>query len=74
MDINLDNYKEYGTPEQIELGDNWRIAIGLQQTDLLNVSDYFISLVNRNLNGELTLAEVRQLIDDHYDKKKVNEK
>ena len=73
MEINLDNYKEFGTPEQIERGDNWRIAIGLQQTDLLNVSDYLISLVNRNLNGELTLAEVRKLIDEYYDKKKANE-
>ena len=66
MEINLDNYKEFGTPEQIVLGDNWRIAIGLQQTDLLTVSEYLISLVNRNLNGELTLAEVRQLIEEHY--------
>ena len=70
MDINLDNYKEYGTPEQIEMGDNWRIAIGLQQTDLLNVSDYLISLANRNLNGEITIKEVQQLIEEHYKAKK----
>ena len=56
---NLENYMEHGTPEQKEVGNYWRTAIGLQQIDGLKPSEFLISLTNRNINGEITIKEVQ---------------
>jgi hypothetical protein len=68
--IDLENYVEHGTPEQKELGNYWRTAIGLQQVDGLKPSKFLISLANRNINGEITIEEVQKLIDEYYKVKK----
>ena len=62
----LAGYDIQGEPEREELIYLWSTAIGLQKTDGLTVSDYLISIANRNINGEITLKEARDLIEDYY--------
>ena len=38
----------------------------MQQTDGLKPSEYLISIANKNINGEITLAEAQNLIDSYY--------
>lgn len=66
----FDDYIQNGTPEQVERARNWSIAIGLQQVDLLTVSDYLIELARKNIEGELSMAEVNKLLDQYYDEKR----
>ena len=40
----------------------WKTAIGLQKVDGLTPSEYLIKTAQRNIEGEITLAESRQLI------------
>jgi fido (protein-threonine AMPylation protein) len=48
---------------------NWKTAIGLQKVDNLVPSRYLLDLANRNINGEITLSEVRDKIRDYYENK-----
>ena len=49
---------------------DWRCSIGLQDVDGLRVSDFLIEQARRNIEGEITVDEVQQLIDEYYRKKK----
>ena len=62
----LESYDIQGEPERRELIYLWSIAIGLQKADGLTVSNYLISVANRNINGDITLEEAHDLIEDHY--------
>ena len=64
--VDLENYMKQGEPEQRERGYIWHTAIGLQKADGLTTSDYLIETANKNINGDITLAEARKLIDDYY--------
>jgi len=66
----FDEYIHGDDPEKRARAENWRVAIGLQAVDRLTVSDYLIQLARRNIEGELSIDEVRELIDVHYKKKK----
>jgi fido (protein-threonine AMPylation protein) len=50
-------------------GYNWKTAIGLQKVDNLVPSRYLLDLADRNINGEITLSEVRDKIRDYYENK-----
>jgi len=67
--IDLDNYMIQGEPDQKERGHIWHTAIGLQKTDGLKTSDYLIEIANRNINGDITLAEAKELINNYYTEK-----
>ena len=62
----LESYDIQGEPEREELIYLWSTAIGLQKTDGLTVSDYLVSLANKNINGDITIKEARDLIEDYY--------
>ena len=62
----FEEYIRQGEPGKKERAQIWRTAIGLQQVDGLCISDYMKELVRRNIEGELSMAEVRKLIDEHY--------
>ncbi|GBU23330.1 hypothetical protein R80B4_03247 [Fibrobacteres bacterium R8-0-B4] len=53
---------------------NWKTAVGLQKVDNLVPSRYLLDLADRNIKGEITLAEVRGKIQDYYDNKPPEEK
>ena len=48
------------------LASNWSLAIGLQDVDLLSVSQFLIDTAKRNIRGEITQAEVARLIAEHH--------
>ena len=68
--INFDKYLNSGDPKKRERAEAWRVAIGLQAVDRLTVSDYLIDLARKNIEGELTIDEVNELLNKHYEEKR----
>jgi fido (protein-threonine AMPylation protein) len=63
---NFDEYKRLGEPEKYEKAENWQIAVGLQQVDGLEPSNYLIELAKKNIEGELTIDEVKESLNSYY--------
>jgi fido (protein-threonine AMPylation protein) len=59
-------YLRQGEPDKKERAQNWRIAIGLQQVDGLTPSAYLIETARQNIEGEITIGEVKNRIDAYY--------
>ena len=64
--INFDEYIRQGKPAQRERADAWRVAIGLQAVDGLKTSEYLHQTARRNIEGEITLDEARELVKQYY--------
>ena len=62
----LEGYLRQGEPGKAEKARAWRVAIGLQQVDGLKPSDYLIETAKKNIEGEITIQEVKQRIDGYY--------
>lgn len=65
----MDNFEEYlrqGEPDKAEKAKVWKTAIGLQQVDGLTPSDYLIETARQNIEGDITIEEVKQRIDRCY--------
>lgn len=62
----LDEYIRQGEPEKQERGAAWQVAIGLQQVDGLKPSDYLIDTARQHIDGDITIAEAKNLIDTYY--------
>ncbi|MCR5443848.1 MAG: Fic family protein [Sphaerochaetaceae bacterium] len=66
------DFEQYITQGEPEKGRNciaWQTAIGLQAVDGLKASDVLIDAAKRNIEGELSIDEVRTLINSYYDSK-----
>ena len=59
-------FKDDPDPEVRQRASNWSLAIGLQDVDLLSVSQFLIDTAKRNIRGEITHAEVARLIEEHH--------
>ena len=59
-------YTRAGEPHRRQRAENWRVAIGLQKVDGLETSEYLIDAARRNIEGEISLTEVRNLLDGYY--------
>ncbi len=64
--LNFDEYIRQGEPSQREAAYAWSTAIGLQAVDGLKVSDYLLELARRNIEGEITIDEVREQLQSYY--------
>ena len=62
----FEEYIRQGEPDQKERAKIWRTAIGLQQVDGLEVSEYFKETVKRNIEGEISIEEVLELTKAYY--------
>ncbi len=65
----MENFEEYlrqGEPDKAEKATIWKAAIGLQQVDGLKPSDYLIETAKHNIEGDITIEEVRQRIALYY--------
>jgi fido (protein-threonine AMPylation protein) len=65
----MDNFEEYirqGEPNKAEKAKVWKTAIGLQQVDGLHPSDYLIATAKQNIEGDISIEEVKQRIDSYY--------
>jgi hypothetical protein len=69
----FEEYINNGTPEQKERAINWQIAIGLQDVDNLKVSSILLELARRHIEGEITIEEVEQKIQEFYNKSSIYE-
>ena len=67
--LNFDEYIRQGEPEKKERAEAWRVAIGLQAVDGLKTSEYLQETARRNIEGEITIDEPRQLVKEYYIKK-----
>ena len=65
----LNEYIRQGEPGQREKALAWQTAIGLQAVDGLKPSKYLLDTARRNIEGEITTDEVRQLVDSYYQNK-----
>jgi Protein involved in cell division len=65
----MNDFEEYirqGEPDQKEKGYIWQTAIGLQAVDGLKPSAYLIETARQNIEGDITIEEVKSLIDSYY--------
>ena len=67
--INFDEYIRQGEPQKKERAEAWRVAIGLQAVDGLKTSEYLQQTARRNIEGEITIDEARELVKEYYIKK-----
>ena len=67
FEIDFDSYILQSEPEKQENGKLWQTAIGLQQVDGLTPSKYLYETAKRNIDGEITIEEAKQLIDSYYE-------
>lgn len=71
--INFDEYIRQGEPQKRERADAWRVAIGLQAVDGLKTSEYLQETARKNIEGEITIDEARELVKQYYIKKTTHE-
>ena len=67
FEIDFDSYILQSEPAKQENGKLWQTAIGLQQVDGLTPSKYLYETAKRNIDGEITIEEAKQLIDSYYE-------
>ena len=63
---NFDEYLRQGEPNKTEKAKVWKTAIGLQQVDGLKPSEYLIDTAKQNIEGDITIDEVKKRIDSYY--------
>ena len=67
--LNFDEYIRQGEPAQRERAEAWNTAIGLQAVDGLKVSDYLRATAKKNIEGEISIDEARELVKQYYIKR-----
>ena len=61
------NDKDLGKRERAKL---WSVSIGLQAVDNLRVSNFLIETARKHIEGLISMDEVTQMIDEHYEQKR----
>ena len=67
----FDKYIRQGEPESKEKAQAWQTAIGLQDVDGLKPSEYLLQTAGRHIEGDITIGEVKHLIDSYYQSKTI---
>ena len=67
--LDFDEYIIASEPHKRERAEAWKVAIGLQAVDGLQVSNYLLELARRNIEGEITIDEVFELLNERDAKK-----
>lgn len=68
----MNDFKEYirqSEPHKREKGYAWQTAIGLQAVDGLKPSEYLKEKARQHIEGDITIDEVKQLVDSYYKSK-----
>ncbi len=71
---NFEEYLKQGEPNKVEKAKAWKTAIGLQQVDGLSPSVYLIEIAKQNIEGEISINEVKQKIDSYYEQLPIKNK
>lgn len=75
--MDKDPFKEYikqSEPSKRDKGYAWRTAIGLQAVDGLKTSKYLIDTAIKNIEGDISIDEARELLDTYYEENPKSEK
>ena len=67
MDPDFSAYYEAKEPGWRERAYGWATAIGLQAVDGLKTSDALIETAQRNIEGKISAAEARRIVDAYYE-------
>lgn len=67
----FEEYIRQGEPGKKERAQIWRTAIGLQQVDGLETSEYLKDVARQHIEGDISLKEVKSLIDTYYETEEV---
>ena len=67
----FEEYKNHPDKDVRERANNWGAAIGLQDVDGLSVSEFLIRLAQQYIEGEITMDEVTQRLNEHYKDRKL---
>lgn len=62
-------YYEAVEPGKRERAYAWATAIGLQDVDHLQTSEYLLKTAKRHIEGEITQEDARKLVDEYYETK-----
>ena len=68
----MNDFEEYirqSEPHKLEKGYAWQTAIGLQAVDGLKPSEYLKEKARQHIEGDITIDEVKQLVDSYYKSK-----
>ncbi|MCR4643660.1 MAG: Fic family protein [Lachnospiraceae bacterium] len=68
-EIREDPFKEYlktGEPDKADKAYAWQTAVGLQDVDKLHPSEYLLNTAKENIDGNISLDEVKRRIDSYY--------
>ena len=64
--LDFDEYIRQGEPQKKERAEAWRVAIGLQAVDGLKTSEYLHETARRNIEGEISIDEARDIVKQYY--------
>ena len=67
--IDFDAYIKMGEPGGKERAEAWKTAIGLQAVDGLKTSEYLNETAAKHIEGDITIEQVKELIDTYYQSK-----
>ena len=72
-DKRTDPFAEYfisGEPDRSDKAYVWQTAIGLQDVDKLQPSEYLLNTAKDNIEGDISIEEARLRIDSYYEENK----
>ena len=67
----FEEYKNHPDKDVRGRANNWGAAIGLQNVDGLSVSEFLIQLARQQIEGEITMEEVTQKLNEQYKHRKL---
>ena len=69
-DIREDPFEEYirlGEPNKADKAYAWQTAVGLQDVDKLRPSEYLLNTAKENIDGNISIDEVKKRIESYYE-------
>lgn len=72
LDSSVNEYEEEYVSSNYIKQLQWDMAIGLQEVDNLKPSKYLHKLKEENINGNLTIEEVKEKLNEYYTENKLN--
>lgn len=69
----FDKYIILGEPDKSEKARIWQTAIGLQDVDGLKPSGYLLKTAEKHIEGDITIDQVRDIIDTYYESKGIRQ-
>ena len=65
----FEEYIRQVEPSAQQSAADWQTAVGLQQVDGLKPSQYLLDVAKRNIEGDITIDEVREMLESYYSSK-----